>query len=703
MVKAEFKVSGSKNFPIVEETKAKVELQDEAEETLVELVESKDTKIEDGEVVLAESNAERSRRRPKTCAFMCFFVLILVVGFLIVFFIGRANKDLTPGLKSDDVRLFCGVNSPPTEVSTNVSVLWEEVSWETREELFQLSDTIGNQDNILGLTPIYRKDLPSNYIAYWELKLHGKKGDKYVIISAAKQTGDYRLAEEGGLPSPSDRLRDKAEKRGYRCHLIFRLSPDGLMVCEDVAVHHIVASTRDLESSAWDDKWTTLDYQVSKELPKLKKEWDAHARRMHRLPEWNRFKWLSMATGEDHRHTTRPTPSDPSPTVVLFDLNEELRGFDNRDFKVSKFSFNYNDFEAELGLRPGESIRIPIGRGFRGVRVKFIGFGHRRGKKRRGWSKRWQKRLCRVLCDLCEEDEWGGNTRVKPKYLKMSKMGERYLQVRINSNDRFVRKQLHGQEIRFRVELKLSKYKYIVIHYGIILKSRHRGPRAVQLHEHSIPHREWVPDYVQHKHGQCWTGSGPVAWAILLGYYDNLAHKAPQLGYRKTHFSLFGSEQAAPLDSSPKVKTLIEEIHESLGTSCAARGSGITPPSKMKRILKWYRARFGATLNMVYRGGSNGGENGTSAPTALAIKLLKEGTPVIVSREGRAWGEHDFAVATALRQRSHSYRLCKGEDCSGWTTLTESEIFVREGFDGKADRWETADTNFMAAVLKPSP
>ena len=166
---------------------------------------------------------------------------------------------------------------------------------------------------------------------------------------------------------------------------------------------------------------------------------------------------------------------------------------------------------------------------------------------------------------------------------------------------------------------------------------------------------------------------------------------------RKTHFSLFGGEQAAPLDTSPKVKTLIEQIHESLGTSCAARGSGITPPSNMKRIQKWYHARFGATLNLVYRGERNGGENGTSAPTVLAIKLLKEGTPVIVGR-----GEHEFAVATALRQRSHSYRLCKGEHCSGWATLTESEILVREGFEGRAERWETADTKFVAAIVEPS-
>lgn len=68
-----------------------------------------------------------------------------------------------------------------------MTALWKDVSWETREELFQLADSIEGENNILGLTPIYRKDLPRNYIAYWELKLLGKNGEKYVIISAGKK------------------------------------------------------------------------------------------------------------------------------------------------------------------------------------------------------------------------------------------------------------------------------------------------------------------------------------------------------------------------------------------------------------------------------------------------------------------------------------------------------------------------------------
>ena len=57
------------------------------------------------------------------------------------------------------------------------------MSWETQEEFYTLSDAISHED-IMGLRPIFRKDLPNDYVAYWEAKLNGKAGEKYVIISA---------------------------------------------------------------------------------------------------------------------------------------------------------------------------------------------------------------------------------------------------------------------------------------------------------------------------------------------------------------------------------------------------------------------------------------------------------------------------------------------------------------------------------------
>ena len=70
----------------------------------------------------------------------------------------------------------------------------------------------------------------------------------------------------------------------------------------------------------------------------------------------------------------------------------------------TEFNFQVEEtddgFKAELGLRPGDSVRIPMGEGFREVRIKFVGLRDGDLKKTKGLKKRWQKRLCRVLCDV---------------------------------------------------------------------------------------------------------------------------------------------------------------------------------------------------------------------------------------------------------------------------------------------------------------
>lgn len=64
----------------------------------------------------------------------------------------------------------------------------------------------------------------------------------------AKETGDHRLAEEGSLPSPIDLMSDSARLFGHSCHRVYRLTPDGLMICEDKSLGRIVAATRDIET-----------------------------------------------------------------------------------------------------------------------------------------------------------------------------------------------------------------------------------------------------------------------------------------------------------------------------------------------------------------------------------------------------------------------------------------------------------------------
>lgn len=201
---------------------------------------------------------------------------------------------------------------------------------------------------------------------------------------------------------------------------------------------------------------------------------------------------------------------------------------EGHDTKIQiKSSTGY--FDAEVGLRPGDSVRLPLGNGFSFVRIKFVGFRNRHLNRNRAWRRRWQKRLCRVLCDICDGDSQ--NVKRDSKFFKVTSMGERYVKIKTDPDERFVRRHLQGHEIRFQVQLlKRQSRSAIVINYGIILRSHQtRRGRAINSQHFSVPHEEWFPNYKQHQHGQCMTGSGPVAWAMMLGYYDNLARRASEL------------------------------------------------------------------------------------------------------------------------------------------------------------------------------
>lgn len=209
--------------------------------------------------------------------------------------------------------------------------------------------------------------------------------------------------------------------------------------------------------------------------------------------------------------STSPTKALPlqTPTSLETDFNFQVEETDD-------------GFKAELGLRPGDSVRIPMGEGFREVRIKFVGLRDGDLKKTKGFKKRWQKRLCRVLCDVCEGEAYLDMTMVNKRFFKLTRMGDRFIKVQVDVDESFVRKHLEGQEIRFKIELRTRGSKVMVLNYGIVLRSS-RSRRSFLEQYFAVPHEELFPRYRQHKHGQCLTGSGPVAWAKILGYYDNMA------------------------------------------------------------------------------------------------------------------------------------------------------------------------------------
>lgn len=66
---------------------------------------------------------------------------------------------------------------------------------------------------------------------------------QFLPLSTGAETGDYSLVETGDLPSPLDKLREQVHSNGHYCAKFFRLTTDGITICEDHRINRIVAST----------------------------------------------------------------------------------------------------------------------------------------------------------------------------------------------------------------------------------------------------------------------------------------------------------------------------------------------------------------------------------------------------------------------------------------------------------------------------
>ena len=88
-----------------------------------------------------------------------------------------------------------------------------------------------------GPRPIYRKDLHSSYIAYYEILSGDGKG--YFLLSAGSKTGDNRFVESGEINAtaqqyrPTDALNMQARRNGQSCYKYYRLSQAGVYMCEN--------------------------------------------------------------------------------------------------------------------------------------------------------------------------------------------------------------------------------------------------------------------------------------------------------------------------------------------------------------------------------------------------------------------------------------------------------------------------------------
>ena len=94
---------------------------------------------------------------------------------------------------------------------------------------------------------LYRKDLGSNSIAYYEIV--SGDGTEYFLLSAGPKTGDYRFVENGAINStagqrrPTDALNIQARLNRRSCAKYYRLSQAGIDMCEDDRGNPVAATS----------------------------------------------------------------------------------------------------------------------------------------------------------------------------------------------------------------------------------------------------------------------------------------------------------------------------------------------------------------------------------------------------------------------------------------------------------------------------
>ncbi|XP_032237114.1 uncharacterized protein LOC116618005 isoform X1 [Nematostella vectensis] len=226
----------------------------------------------------------------------------------------------------------------------------------------------------------------------------------------------------------------------------------------------------------------------------------------------------------------------------------------------------------------------------------------------------------------------------------------------------------------------------------------------------SVPQEITFPDYKQFtvKGAKCPVGCGPVAWAMVFGYYDRLAHTSSSYGYSKHLFRCYkgvaGSPNCiAPKYQNPTVQDYILAINKELKTFCLF-GGGATTPKGMGRIQKWYQARQGksATISSYKYWLSWTGITRTWIRNK-ARDAIKAKYPAIVGIwvKGKAKSQH-YAVATKYTTRYRKWRRCIKiwkKICGKWHTQRQESFYLHMGWGGYKNNWYNIKT-FSAFVAR---
>ncbi|XP_006817432.2 uncharacterized protein LOC102809088 [Saccoglossus kowalevskii] len=532
--------------------------------------------------------------------------------------------------------------------------------------------------------PIYRQDLPADYIAYWELEVNDTD---YVIISSSAKTGDYRLNQQGPLPSPTTLLDKYASSIQCQCHRYYMLSPDGQMYCQDEEDRIVAMTTENLIDIGKNDEYTKMD-TLAKILfvqqDEIRAEWDQRRIKVEQSAVWS--------------------------TVTKF--NEAL--WDSYDDDNDVIDLFHSDSYSEQAISPGEMIQIPLGDVTHTPKVRFLPFEMNMTEEDRS---EWQQRLCRVLLDICKVNSYTSidETKVSVNH----KLGRRSLELKLHDDEEFVKEILDGREIGFHIEIHLNNGEVILKRFGIDLSShmnryrRHTSTRPWNSWSYSeIKNEELFPDYWQHSVDGCMSGCGPVSWTMVFGYYDRLAHSSTPHGHstalwRCGEDGTTGNDDCvAPATLNDTTKEYVEVVREQVDTFCLL-GQGATPQWDMDGIAKFYQSRQGGSSHITTwnTGGPHGFLGWYSDQVANGIvNAIKDAQlPVVVGyRVGGKLDRQHYAVATKLRRRSRRFRHCYLFFCNDWKTEWDNDMYIHfGGQNGSGNGWRSCE-GFFGGVAYPS-
>ena len=253
--------------------------------------------------------------------------------------------------------------------------------------------------------------------------------------------------------------------------------------------------------------------------------------------------------------------------------------------EVSRFTEDY--------VKPGGVIRVPVDRHTVSVKVKYQPEDETQTAEE---VAQMQEAMCQMISSCNVDDDCSIDLSQKRSVLHLS-----YIELEISKE---ISAAFKGrQSVEFELQVEQAAGPVIVRHYSLDT-TKHRQKRFKEYKSwgswttRSIPDEGYFPNYWQHKIKKgCSVGCGPVAWAMVFGYYDRRSHyKTSKYGSGSQDLYRYGSDGTtgskscvAPKDSgSTRLRRYIEKIAKTLGTWCIFK-NGATPAYKMDNIKGFFQ------------------------------------------------------------------------------------------------------------------